>query len=125
MKLASTNRAFAFLTLFSSAGTLVCCALPALLVSLGMGAVLAGVAGSVPGLVWMSENKSLVFIFAALMLSLNGALLWRNRNAPCPIDPELRDACTLGRKFSIRVYFASVLVFATGFFFAFVAPRLF
>jgi len=31
----------AFLSLFTSTGTLVCCALPALLVSLGAGAVMA------------------------------------------------------------------------------------
>lgn len=125
MKLASTNKFFTFLTLFSSTGTLICCALPALLVSLGMGAVLAGLAGNVPGLIWISENKLTVFVFAGIMLSLNGFLLWRNRNAPCPIDPELRDACISGRKFSSRVYILSVLVFLTGFFFAFIAPKIF
>ncbi|WP_413613369.1 hypothetical protein [Bdellovibrio sp. HCB-110] len=124
MKLASTNKFFTFLTLFSSTGTLICCALPALLVSLGMGAVLAGLAGNVPGLIWVSENKLIVFVFAGVMLSLNGFLLWRNRNAPCPIDPQLRDACISGRKFSARVYILSVLVFLTGFFFAFIAPVL-
>ncbi|WP_374080007.1 hypothetical protein [Bdellovibrio bacteriovorus] len=124
MKLASTNKFFTFLTLFSSTGTLICCALPALLVSLGMGAVLAGLAGNVPGLIWVSENKLTVFVFAGMMLSLNGFLLWRNRNAPCPIDPQLRDACISGRKFSARVYILSVLVFLTGFFFAFIAPVL-
>lgn len=126
MKLASTkNSFFTYLTLFSSAGTLVCCALPALFVSLGMGAVLAGVATKVPGLIWISENKIGVFIFAAFMLAFNGAWMYRNRNAPCPIDPELRDACLTGRKFSARIYFLSVAVFLIGFFFAFIAPKLF
>nr|WP_295903223.1 hypothetical protein [uncultured Bdellovibrio sp.] len=125
MKLASTNKFFTFLTLFSSTGTLICCALPALLVSLGMGAVLAGLAGNVPGLIWVSENKLTVFVFAGIMLSFNGFLLWRNRNAPCPVDPKLRDACISGRKFSSRVYILSVLVFLTGFFFAFIAPKIF
>lgn len=125
MKLVSTNRLVTFLTLFSSTGTLICCALPALLVSLGMGAVLAGLAGNVPGLIWVSENKATVFVFAGVMLSLNGFLLWRNRNAPCPIDPKLRDACISGRKLSARVYILSVLVFLIGFFFAFIAPRIF
>jgi len=120
MKLASTQNKFvSFLTLFSSAGTLVCCALPALLVSLGMGAVLAGLANNVPGLIWVSEHKPEVFTFAGIMLALNGAWLWFNRNAPCPIDPALRDACISGRKFSKRVYFLSVLIFLTGFIFAF------
>ena len=113
-----------YLTLFGSMGTLICCALPSLLVSLGMGAVMAGLASNVPGLVWVSEHKTGVFVFAALMLALNGALLWRNRNAPCPIDPALRVACLSGRRFSARIYFVSLGVFLVGFFFAYVAVSL-
>ncbi|WP_413561376.1 hypothetical protein [Bdellovibrio sp. HCB209] len=125
MKLASTKNSFiSYLTLFSSAGTLVCCALPALLVSLGLGAVLAGLATKVPGLIWISENKTQVFIFAAIMLTVNGLWMWFNRNAPCPIEPELRDACIRGRKFSARVYALSVTIFLIGVFFAFVAPKI-
>ena len=55
------------LSLFSSGGTLVCCALPALLVSLGAGAVMASVVSSVPQIVWFSEHKLGVFIFAGVM----------------------------------------------------------
>lgn len=117
----ATNKLITFLTLFSSTGTLICCALPALLVSLGMGAILAGIAGNVPGLIWISENKTGVFVFSGLMLAANGILLWRNRNAPCPLDSQLRDACITGRKFSKRVYFLSIAVFAVGFHFAFLA----
>ena len=112
-----------FLTLFTSLGTLVCCALPALLVSLGLGAVMAGLASHVPGLVWMSENKGAVFIAAGAMLAGNGLLLWVSRNAPCPIDPKLREACITGRKTSKAVYFASLGIFGIGFFFAFLAPK--
>lgn len=127
MKSASThkNSLVTYLTLFSSASTLLCCALPALFVSLGMGAVLAGVATKVPGLIWISEHKPQVFGFAAIMLAMNGVWLWRNRNAPCPIDPELRDACLMGRKFSLHVYLLSVIIFLIGFFFAFIAPSLY
>lgn len=113
-----------YLTLFGSMGTLICCALPSLLVSLGMGAVMAGLASNVPGLVWVSEHKTDVFIFAAAMLALNGVLLWRNRNAPCPVDPALREACISGRRFSARIYFVSLGVFLVGFFFAYVAVLL-
>ncbi|MBK9294504.1 MAG: hypothetical protein IPM57_08675 [Oligoflexia bacterium] len=114
-----------YLTLFSSTGTLICCALPALLVSLGLGAVIAGLAGNIPGLVWLSENKISVFIFSGSLLAINGFLIWTNRNAPCPIDPKLRDVCIKGRKFSRNIYFTSLVVFFIGFFFAFVAPKIF
>lgn len=106
-------------------GTLVCCALPALLVSLGLGAVMAGLASNIPGLVWMSENKLAVFGFAGLMLSFNGLLLWKNRNAPCPVDAKLRDACIKGRKAGRALYNISVGIFILGVFFAFVAPKIF
>lgn len=105
--------------------TLICCALPALLVSLGLGAVMAGLASNVPGLIWMSENKTGVFIAAGAMLALNGFWLWSQRNAPCPIDPKLRDACITGRKTSKIIYFVSLGIFATGTFFAYLAPILF
>ncbi len=114
-----------YLTLFGSTGTLLCCALPALLVSLGLGAVMAGLATKIPGLIWISEHKLQVFIFAGSMLTLNGFLIWRNRNASCPLDPKLREACISGRKFSLVIYFISVAIFCIGFFFAFIAPQLF
>jgi len=47
----------AFLSLFTSTGTLLCCALPALLVALGSGAALSSLVAVVPGLVWVSEYK--------------------------------------------------------------------
>ena len=119
------NKIANFLTLFTSLSTLICCALPALLVSLGLGAVMAGLASNVPGLIWISENKILVFICAGLMLALNGSWLWSQRNAPCPVDPKLRDACLSGRRISKNIYFVSLVVFAIGGFFAYIAPYLF
>ena len=56
------------LTIFSSVGTLVCCALPALLVSIGAGAVMASLVSAVPQLVWISEHKIPLFVFAGLLL---------------------------------------------------------
>jgi hypothetical protein len=105
-------------------GTLLCCALPSLLVSVGLGAVMAGLASNVPGLIWVSEHKSSVFTAAGLMLIFNGLLLWKNRNAPCPIDPELRDACLTGRRFSRNIYLFSLGIFLIGFFFAYIANQL-
>jgi hypothetical protein len=114
-----------YLTLFSSLSTLLCCALPALLVSLGLGSVMMGLATNVPGLVWISENKEPVFFVAFLLLSLNGYLLWRARIQSCPIDPKLRDACLNARRASKAIYFLSVGAFVLGTFYAYLAPILF
>ena len=116
-----SSKFFSFLNLFSSLGTLVCCALPALLVSLGLGAVMAGLASTVPGLIWVSEHKNGVFIVAGALLFFNSLFLWANRNASCPIDRELREACISGRRFSRNIYIVSLIIFLTGYFFAYLA----
>jgi hypothetical protein len=117
-----SSRSLTWLTLFTSAGTLVCCALPALLVALGAGATLASLASNVPQLVWISEHKDLVFGLAGAMLAVAGAMQWRARSLPCPIDPALARACTQARRTSFRVYAFAVVVFAIGGFFAYIAP---
>jgi hypothetical protein len=113
-----------WLTLFASSGTLVCCALPALLVTLGAGAALSSLIAVVPGLVWISEYKVEVFAFAGLMMAGSGLLQWRNRTAPCPVDPALRHACLRTRKTSARVYVISLAVYMVGGWFAFVQPLI-
>lgn len=112
----------AFAALAASGGTLVCCALPALLVALGAGAVLSSLVAVLPQIVWLSEHKAAVFGTAAAMLALAGALQWRARSAPCPIDPRRRDACLRTRAVSRRVWLASVALFLVGGWFAFVQP---
>ena len=112
------------LSLFTSGGTLICCALPALLVSLGAGAVMASLVSSVPQIVWFSEHKLGVFIFAGMMLSISGFLQWKARSLPCPSDKELAELCNKTRVNSLRIYFFSVSVFLIGGFMAFVAPWL-
>lgn len=111
-------------SLFTSGGTLICCALPALLVGIGAGAAMSSLVTNVPQLVWFSEHKVEVFLFAALILLLSGGLQWRARRLPCPADPALAAACMATRKVSWRVYLFSVLIFLIGGFFAFVAPFL-
>lgn len=115
---------FATLTLFTSFSTLICCALPALFVTLGAGAVLAGVVSNVPQLVWLSEHKIALFIFAGTMLAVSGFLRYQSRNAPCPIDPDQARACGRLRRTSAYIYGFSVAIYLTGFFFAFIAPYL-
>lgn len=112
------------LSLFTSAGTLVCCALPALLVSLGAGAVLAGVMADFPQLAFLSKYKIILFIVAGVMLLIAGVFQYRARNFPCPVDPAKAKACMRLRRISLWIYAFSVLVYLIGFFFAFIAVYL-
>jgi hypothetical protein len=113
-----------YASLFASSSTLLCCALPALLVAIGAGAALAGVVSTFPALIWLSNHKEVTFGFSAGMLSLSGWLQWKNRSAPCPIDPQLAKQCMKARTASRRVYFFSVGIFLVGALFAFVLPVL-
>jgi hypothetical protein len=111
-------------SIFTSASTLVCCAIPALLVALGAGATLAAFVGAVPQIVWLSEHKTAVFAFAGVMLAIAGFFQWRARFLPCPADPVLARACTRQRKVSQWIYFASLATYLLGGFFAFVLPAI-
>ena len=114
----------AWLSLLASSGTLVCCALPALLVMLGAGAALSGLVAAVPQIVWLSEHKGWVFGTASVLMLAGGVLQWRNRTAPCPLDPQLRAACLRTRRWSLVVYAVSLVLLAIGAAFAFVLPAL-
>lgn len=114
----------ALASIFTSSGTLICCALPALLVSLGAGATLAGLVTSFPQLVWLSRHKLEVFALAGLMLMAAGVLQYRARFLPCPADPALAAACARTRRASLWIYGISVAIYLTGVFFAFVLPTL-
>ena len=113
------NAGLAFGTLLASSATLVCCVLPAALVSLGAGAVVVGLVSAVPQLVWLSEHRALVFGIAAVLLLLSGVVLWRARTLPCPTDPALARSCTRLRRVSHGLYGVSAVLFLLGAAFAF------
>lgn len=120
-----THATLSWLSVFTSGSTLVCCALPALLVAVGAGAALSGLVSAVPQIVWLSEHKVAVFTVAGAMLGAAGSLQWRARRiVACPPDPTLAEACSTTRDISFRVWIASVAIYLVGVFFAFGAPLL-
>jgi hypothetical protein len=111
-------------SLLASVTTLVCCVLPAVLVSLGAGAALVGLVTAVPQLVWLSEHKGLVFGSAGAILATSGLALWRARYLPCPSDPALAAACVRLRRFSVRLFASATFLTTVGAFVAFVLPAM-
>lgn len=112
------------LSLFASSSTLICCAIPALLVSLGAGAALASLVSVFPQIVWISEHKEIIFLISAFLMIVTGFIQWRNLKAPCPVDPELRNACLKTRKTSLRIYLFNLVLMLVGAWFAFIQPLL-
>ena len=113
------------LSLFASTSTLLCCALPALLITLGAGAVMAGLTSTFPGIMWLSANKGPLFIASGLLLGLTAFMHWQARNTPCPVDPKKAAACIRLQSLSRRLLGVSVGVYAIGVFFAYIWPLIY
>ena len=109
-----------WLTLFTSTGTLICCALPILFVMLGLGATVAAVTSTVPFLVTLALHKSWVFAGSGLMLAVSGWLLYRPGRT-CPSDPELGRLCDRAQRWNRRIHGVSAAIWGVGFFAAYLA----
>ena len=117
------RQGFSWLTLFASSGTLVCCALPIILVTLGMGATVAALTSALPFLIVLSAHKIWVFIISGIMLVLSAWFIYRP-GQHCPSESLQAELCQRSRKWNKRIYWFSVLVWGIGFFAAFVALPL-
>src|SRR3954447_10557315 len=58
-----------YLSLFTSVGTLLCCALPSLLVLLGLGATVASFLSAMPWLVTLSRHKAWTFTISGTTIA--------------------------------------------------------
>jgi hypothetical protein len=111
----------AYLALFTSAGTLICCALPALFVALGFGATFAALVSNVPQLIWLSKHKNGLFLLAGILLLLSfGARCFAPRAASCAAD----GSCEVVRDGAGKVLWLALVIYLIGAFFAFAAPAL-
>jgi hypothetical protein len=110
--------------LLASAATLVCCVLPAVLVSVGAGAVVVGLVSAFPQLVWLSERKGLVFSGAGAFLVVAGAVLAWARRQPCPAEPAAARQCLRLRATSHWLFAVATLFYVLGVLFTFALPAI-
>ena len=121
--LRSRSGAWSVLSLFTSIGTLLCCALPSLFVLFGLGATVASVLSAAPWLVAMSHHKNWVFGIAGLLIGANFAYIYalaprlRARAGAC--DPNDPAACDVASRFSRMVLWSSAVLYAIGCFSAY------
>ena len=108
------NSRVSWLALFVSSGTLVCCALPILLITLGLGSVVAAMTMRYPLLVTLSEYEGWMFGVSAALLGLTAWLTWW-RPVHCPAEPGLAERCKHTRVINQRIFWAAVLVWSIGF----------
>lgn len=121
-------RLFGFLSLFTSCGTLLCCALPSLLVLFGLGATVASFLSAAPSLVTLSRHKVWVFSGAGVLIATNFvyvyALAPRLRPTLASCAAEDPSACAAADRFSRAVLWASAIIYAIGVFTAYILGPL-
>lgn len=108
------QRALSWVTLLTATGTLLCCALPILLVTLGFGAVVGTLTRSLPVLVTLSEYETWMFTGSALLLGLSAWVLWI-RPQQCPSDPRLAQLCVQANRWNRLVFWVATAVWVAGF----------
>ena len=108
-------------SLFASLSTLICCALPILFLTLGMGAVLAGLISIFPWIVVVSKYKSYVFGVAGVMLIISTYFFRQGRNSPCPSDQKLAAMCSKFKSINKNILIISSVTYFIGLYFAYLA----
>ena len=115
--------ALSYLSLFTSLGTLLCCALPSLLVLFGLGATVASVLSEAPWLVALSHHKNWVFVTAGVLIFGNFGYVYalapqlQNRTGSC--DPKDPTACQTASRWSRIVLWCSAVLYLIGCFSAY------
>lgn len=122
MKNSIKSKKWGSLLLLTTIPTLICCALPILLVSLGMGSVVASIyTEQLPFLQWFGINSTLTFGFSGVILLLSAWAIFK-LNQSCPADPELALACNNARKWNIRFFWFATSIWVVSVFSAFILP---
>ncbi len=111
-----------YFSLFSSFSTLICCALPSVLVLLGMGTAVASLLSAAPWLVSLSRHKIWTFSIAGTLIACSFVMTY-------VVAPRLRegetcdadDPTTCGEvsKLSRVLLWGSAIIYSGGFFVAY------
>lgn len=117
-------KTWSWLLLFTTSGTLLCCALPITLVSLGLGAVVASMASTAPWLITLSQYKIWMFLLSAILIALSAWAVYRPGRV-CPADPELAKACAKADRWNRRFIMIATAMWLLGFITAYGLPLLY
>ncbi len=113
-----------FLALFTSSGTLLCCALPATVAAVAGGAAVASFVSTFPWLIPLSANKGWIFLASGLMILFSGILVFRPEGrVACSITGG--EGCAVAGRFTKVTFWISSGIYSVGVFFAYaIVPLL-
>ena len=111
-----------YFSLFSSFSTLICCALPSILVLLGLGTTVASLLSAAPWLVSFSRHKVWTFSIAGALIAASFVMTYviaprLQKGEVCAAD----DPTTCGEvsRFSRIILWGSAVIWSGGFFVAY------
>jgi mercuric ion transport protein len=110
-----------YFSLFTSLSTLLCCALPSLLVLFGLGASVASTLSFLPWLVTLSKHKQWTFLLSGTLISLSFVNMYyiapRIGSKGC--DPSDPSACADASRISKVMLWISAIIYWIGIFVAY------
>ncbi len=110
-----------YFSLFTSLSTLLCCAVPSLLVLVGLGASVGSLLSSMPWLVTLSRHKTWTFSVSGLLIALSFVNMYsiapRLRAQEC--SPHNPTVCQDASRASEALLWISAAIYAVGFFVAY------
>ena len=111
-----------YFSLFTSLGTLLCCALPSLLVLFGLGASVASALSFMPWLVTLSRHKQWTFSVSGILIALSfvNTYYFAPRLRPAECTPDDPSACEDASAVSKAILWVSGGIYAVGVFVAYV-----
>ena len=127
---ARENRLFSYLALFTSFGTLLCCALPSLLVLLGLGATVASFLSAAPWLVTLIGHRKVVFIVSGVLIAGDFVYVYwlsprcKSQVEACSIE-DGPTACDIATRVSRIALWVAAVIYAVGFFMAYLLAPIF
>jgi hypothetical protein len=117
----TSSAILSYFSLFSSLGTLLCCALPSLLVLAGLGATVASALSALPWLVALSRHKNWTFAISGVLIAAGFVNVYyiapQLRKQEC--SPEKPEACETTSRLSRFLLWISAAIYVAGFFVAF------
>ena len=80
---------------------------------------MAGLTAAIPGIIWLSAHKDILFVLSGVLMIFSTSLWWRQRHAPCPVDPVKAAACHRLRRINKWLLAVAWVAYACGLFFAY------
>jgi mercuric ion transport protein len=124
------SKVWNYLALFTSFGTLLCCALPSLLVLLGLGATVASFLSAMPWLVTLARHREIVFIVSGVLIGGDFVYMYwlsprlKAQGQACSIE-EGPTACDTATRVSRIALWLAAVIYCVGFFVAYLLAPLF